>query len=415
MKLLDLILENEVYFNLLSEQGRLDVLKSKFVDSKIMNQGVFDRIVEADPTPNKTYTQWLLNQYVKEVVKPYEKKDKYTSDHLRASRIFMEDLDGIREALSVFDRFKRKFAEKDINKYTVSSFKKAALDIADTLSDDEKQGGEHKFSADEKKFPEYKIGEVSGFTVWKLPQGNDDAEEAACELGKDTSWCTRSGAFKTYNRKDPLYIFIGKGTKYQFHFSDNQFKNRVDGDMQDGELKDSFLKFLEDYEGRVTSKKDISSYKIGDYDTPQGKLPIFKVGRDKYYTNINGEEVFYNPDDGLLKTKNGKTISSSGVIFTHPYMDFLKEIYRRLKEEGNTKGFRGIYRLLLDLDVPEKGPGEWWTVPGSLDLSDSQLTKLPEGLHIKGNLELEGSGIKALPERIKVDGEITGLDKNKAA
>jgi hypothetical protein len=212
-----------------------------------------------------------------------------------------------------------------------------------------------------------------------------------------------------------LYIFIGKGTKYQFHFSDNQFKNRVDGDMQDGELKDSFLKFLEDYEGRVTSKKDISSYKIGDYDTPQGKLPIFKVGRDKYYTNINGEEVFYNPDDGLLKTKNGKTISSSGVIFTHPYMDFLKEIYRRLKEEGNTKGFRGIYRLLLDLDVPEKGPGEWWTVPGSLDLSDSQLTKLPEGLHIKGDLELEGSGIKALPERIKVDGEITGLDKNKAA
>lgn len=417
MNLLDLILENQVLFNLLSEEGRVDVLKSKFVDSKIMEERTFNQILEADPTANKSYSQWILNQYVKEVVKPFSKSEKDTDSRPsqeahRARRVFMEDLEGLREALLLFDKYKKKFPEKDINKYSITQLMKDSLDVSDSLSDAEKSvvSGQHRFAADESKFPEYKIGEVSGFTVWKLPEGNDKAETAACELGKDTSWCTRQGSFKTYSKKDPLYVFIGRGTKYQFHFSDNQFMNRANMQMPEGPLKDSFLEFLEKYEGRVTREKSLDQYKVGEYDTPSGKLNIYKVGKDKYYTKIAGREIFYNPDTGLLKTKDGKTISDPGVILTHPYMDFLEEIYRRLKEEGDTKGFRGVYRLLLNLDVPDKGPDHWWTIPGSLDLRGSELTELPEGLHIQGDLLLDDSSIKKLPKRIKVDGEIEGLE-----
>jgi len=410
LNLIDLILENQALFSLLSEEGRESVLRSKFIDSKLVNDYVFNKILDTDPTRNKTYSQWLLNQYVKTVVKPFPelKPGQFNPEKGTAQRVFLEDLNGIEEALLVFDRFKKRFSEKDINKYTIPKFKKVALEVQDTLSDIEKSAsGEHRFSADEAKFPEYKIGTVDGYTVWKLPQKNDQAEEAACELGKNTSWCTRNGAFKTYNRKDPLYIFIGKGTKYQFHFSDNQFMNRVDSPMPEGPLKDSFLKFLEDHEGRVKGSRDISQYKIGEYDSPEGKLPIYKVGQDKYYTKIGGKEVFYNPDDKLLKTKEGKTISDPGVIFTHPYMDFLKEVYRRFKESGDTKKFHNIYRLLLNLDVPQKGLDEWFIL-NSLNLQGSDLTQLPNSLHILGDLDLTDSKIEKLPSKLKVDGNIIG-------
>lgn len=425
MKLIDLILENEVFFNLLSEQARLDVLKSKFVDSKIMNQKTFDKIAGTDPTPNNTYTQWLLNQYVKTVVKPYtgQQGRGASPERRRAESVFMEDLPNTKDSLRIFNVHKRKFPKKDINQYSVPEFNADALDVEQKLSDSEKSvaQGEHKFSADEKKYPELQIGKVDGFTVWKLPQGRADLEQVAIDLSgynkepKDTNWCTGYGSFRGYNNKDPLYIFIGKGRKYQFHLHGNEFKNERNLDMTEGPRREAFLKFIEDYEGRVVKNKDISGYKIGDYDTSEGKLPIYKIGKDKYYTKIKGDEIFYNTDDGLLKTKNGRSITESHVIFTHPYMDFLKEVYRRMKEEGNAKKFRGIYRLLLDLDVPEKGPGEWWVIPGSLPLNDSELTKLPEGLHIKGDLDIEGSQIKKLPERIKVDGDIIGVDKSKVA
>jgi len=422
MKLLDLILENQILFNLLSEDGRLGVLKTKFVDSGLIKQNLFDEIVDADPTRNKTYTQWLLNQYVKQVIKPFKDGSsqgvRRSPEQSRAERVFIEDLEGTKDSLIIFDAHKKKFPKADINQYSISEFNADALDVEQKLSDREKSiaQGQHKFSADEEKYPELQIGKVDGFTVWKFPQGRDDLESAAVDLSgftktpKDTNWCTGFRSFKGYNRKDPLYIFIGKGRKYQFHYGDNEFKNEKNLDMSEGPRKDAFLKFIEDHEGRVTSKTDLTRYMAGGYDTPDGRLPIYKIGKNRYYGSRGNEQFFYDPDTGLLKTQTGKTINDPGIIFTHPYMDFLKEVYRRLKEEGDTKGFRGIYRLLLGLDVPEKGPGEWWSIPGGLDLSGSELTELPDALHIGGDLDLTDSKIKKLPARIKVDGEVIGLD-----
>ena len=410
MKLVDLFVQNSDLFQLLSENARVDFLRNKYVEGedRIIIADVFNRLVDADPTSNKKYLTWIINQYIKNVAKVIgrDKLKKLDNQYWRAVNTFTEDLPTLESSLSLFDRYKNKYPKKDINQYSIPELNAATVEVEDKLTDDEKAApGEHRFSADESKFPEYKIGKVEGFTVWKMPQKDNAAEGAACELGQNTSWCTRNGAFKTYNRRDPLYIFIGRGTKYQFHFSDNQFKDRVDGDMKNGPLKDAFLKFLEDYEGRVQGTKDISSYKVGEYDSPKGKLPLYKIGKDKYYTSIDGQEVFYNPDQKLLKTKQGQTISNPATIFSHPYMDFLKEVYRRYKADGDIRKFHSIYRLLLDLDVPQRGLDEWWVL-NDLNLEGAKLDKLPEGLHIKGDLNITGSNIKELPKRIKVDGKI---------
>jgi len=416
MKLLDLILENQSLFNLLSENGRIEVLRSKFVDSKLIDEKTFEKIVNVDPTRNKTYVQWLLNQYVKEVVKP-NKDQKNRSQLAGASRRFLEDMTAVTDFLTIFNVHKAKFPKKDINQYTVSEFIADGLAVDQKLSDSEKSiaKGEHKYSADEKKYPELQIGKVAGYTVWKFPQGRPDLNDAAVDLSgynetpRHTNWCTGYGAFKDYSSRDPLYIFIGNGRKYQFHFQGNEFKNESNLKMSEGPLKDAFLKFLEDREGRVPRGKDIRQNKIGEYDTPNGKLPLYKVGENRYYTSIDNREVFYNPEDGLLKSKEGMTISRPTFIFSHPYMDFLKEVYKQLKQKGDVKRFRGIYRLLLGLDVPQ-APESGWVVPRDLTLAGTQLTEIPEDLHIKGNFNLDGSPIVKLPSRLRVDGDLDLTD-----
>jgi hypothetical protein len=48
-------------------------------------------------------------------------------------------------------------------------------------------------------------------------------------------------------------------------------------------------------------------------------------------------------------------------------------------------------------------------VKGNLDLSDSQITQLPEGLKVGGDLYLNRTNIKSLPEGLKVGGNLSFL------
>ena len=84
------------------------------------------------------------------------------------------------------------------------------------------------------KYGELKIGEVNGFTVYKIPKGtSDEMYGVACDLGSGTSWCTATGNTKTwfdrYAKDGPLYIFIGpNGEKYQFHYESEQYMDKND-------------------------------------------------------------------------------------------------------------------------------------------------------------------------------------------
>ena len=89
--------------------------------------------------------------------------------------------------------------------------------------------------AKDDKYASLRIGEVDGFTVYKIPQGLKNLKQASCDLGSGTEWCTaHSGAtyFEQYIDEGPLYIFDnGKGEKYQFHFESEQFMDKNDNSV----------------------------------------------------------------------------------------------------------------------------------------------------------------------------------------
>ena len=86
------------------------------------------------------------------------------------------------------------------------------------------------------KYSKFKIGEVDGFVIYKIPQGSEDLYNVSCELGSGTEWCTATGKtdnyFNQYIKQGPLYIFDnGKGEKYQFHYESGQFMNKNDASI----------------------------------------------------------------------------------------------------------------------------------------------------------------------------------------
>ena len=68
------------------------------------------------------------------------------------------------------------------------------------------------------------------------------------------------------------------------------------------------------------------------------------------------------------------------------------------KEENKPKPF--AYKVKINHPFTE----EELNIKGDLDLNQSSIESLPNGLRVKGHLWLFGSGIKTLPEGLYVDG-----------
>jgi hypothetical protein len=85
---------------ILESNNKIEVLKFKFKD---ISDDVFDKLVDADPTNNKAYLNWILNTYNK-------------SDN---KKVYIEDLYKVKEYLILFDKLKsqHKLEHTDINYY----------------------------------------------------------------------------------------------------------------------------------------------------------------------------------------------------------------------------------------------------------------------------------------------------------
>lgn len=156
----------------------------------------------ADPTPKKVYTQWVLNQY-------------------KRGNIRQEDHPRIREALSNFEKYKGKLDKKDINQYK-------------SISDIESAVGPHLGQATSGK-EEKRIIKAEGADL--VHSGNGvlihqiKTEGAACLLGSGTKWCTaakKNNMFSRYAEKGPLFIIQHQGRKFQFHSNADQMMDEED-------------------------------------------------------------------------------------------------------------------------------------------------------------------------------------------
>jgi hypothetical protein len=214
----------------LLREGRLDVLRQKFVDANKVSEDEFTSIAEIDPTPGKEYTQWLLNKFIKEIVNG--RKDATDTSKKREVAVFLEDAYKYKEYLDIYFRLRKKFPKTDINQYSLQDFKNDAIEIKNNSSEGDLGKGLERTD----KWAKYKIGTVDGFICYEIPKGRQDLLDMSCDLGSGTEWCTAvtdSRYFKQYIEQGPLYIFYKPGSveRYQFHFESGQFMDKNDNSV----------------------------------------------------------------------------------------------------------------------------------------------------------------------------------------
>jgi hypothetical protein len=158
---------------------------------------------EMDPTATKQYTLWLANQYIKQQFR-------------------LEDKPRIKDVLEKFINAKSRLEKKDINQYDFRSLEDQMDKIYDVGLDKPSEEGIFEVPEGAEVLYNGPLGLLA------IPK----TEEASCELGKGTKWCTagdEKNRFAYYSKGGPLYIWRDKnGKKYQFHWESMQFTDRRD-------------------------------------------------------------------------------------------------------------------------------------------------------------------------------------------
>jgi hypothetical protein len=224
-----------------------------------VSKHIFDTMVDSDPTPNKMYTQWMLNTFQRLL-----KSDKY----VEAVRFGIEDLPLAKEYLLIFESNKRKQKFKnlcsgsfilknitdptDINQYKSLGQLYDAVDpfIVRDASGIEKllykfvDSGQAEIGVRDRKYTVY------------IPLTRD----ASVVFDSFANWCTcksDNGMFNHYTtnykipngKKSKIYIIInneffsGKvndDSLYQIHFETGQVKDRKN-DYSNTSLYDKIL------------------------------------------------------------------------------------------------------------------------------------------------------------------------------
>jgi hypothetical protein len=187
---------------------------------------------EADPSRNKSATQWLIKTYVNEGFRFEDIADK------RESKVF--------DTLAMFGLYRAKLSieQRDINQYTtLSSIWKSVEPYVMEARRRAQEAEEHKLEGlegralrraeKEKAHSESQIliDEPDGFKI-VVPL----TEFASCWWGRGTRWCTAAeqhNYFAYYYQKAPLYIVImPNGEKVQLFADENTYQFMDSGDRE---------------------------------------------------------------------------------------------------------------------------------------------------------------------------------------
>lgn len=191
--------------------------------TKLEPADVLEQLENIDPTKNKQYVPWLVKQ-------------------LAANQFRLEDRPRINKLLTDFLSIKHRLPQgrRDLGRLSLYQLD----DIVDNAINVELATDKDK-TADAGTFPVVPGSKI----LYNGPLGQlaiPETEEASCELGRGTKWCTAAredNAFSRYADKAPLYVWRDKsGEKYQFYFGDeSQFMDSSDRAIGKEKL-DSFKK-----------------------------------------------------------------------------------------------------------------------------------------------------------------------------
>lgn len=191
----------------------LEQIKNLYVDkNRSITPEEYDEIVKASGGKS-AYATWMAAKVADGTIKG-------------------TDIKNYKDYFILFNQNKQKFPSPDIFAYGKTLKLSDFIDTAVTLkSSFEQDPSLAKGVSKSDKYSKFKIGEVDGFAVYKIPQGSDNLYNVSCELGSGTEWCTATGKtsdhFDRHISQGSLYIFDnGKGEKYQFHYENNEFMDK---------------------------------------------------------------------------------------------------------------------------------------------------------------------------------------------
>ena len=230
---------------------------------------IFEDIVDADPSSNKQYVQWMIKVFMSHIKE---------GEVEQAIRFLSEDLPEANEFLEVFDRVKNKKVFKrsapnrpnapqnvtDINQYSSLAQLYSVVSPFVGMEDDDDDNGESKLWKKLKKYidlGEARLAYRDNDVMVYMPQ----TLEASCDpLGPLASWCTRRSGnsyFDTYRQKKkpdgslsdyyvvmPKKLFDGddEGGVFplQIHFESNQLHDKNNSSIErSGKLEEILNRF----------------------------------------------------------------------------------------------------------------------------------------------------------------------------
>ena len=209
----------------------------------------YETFIEADPSDNKKYLDWILKSYILGGIKLYE-------DLLSRVKPALEDYMYLVQSgqLDSGETGKPWTNERVIENYcglAGCTKKKRVLIGLDGLLDKYQDVLVSRKESVKESEQIHKDTEVvlenNEVTVY-YPK----TEEASCYYGQGTKWCTAAtrgeNMFEEYHNKGPLYIIIGKdGDKYQLHVESSSLMDASDEEV---DYKDVISKYpsLETFE-----------------------------------------------------------------------------------------------------------------------------------------------------------------------
>jgi hypothetical protein len=360
----------------------LDQLKTQFVDTGKITDSEFTEIIDASGGKS-AYATWLTKQVANKIIKP-------------------EDLYKYNAYFKIFDRRKREYPFQDINQYKtpqdISQFISKSVDIADREKADPSQ---QRGVAKTDRYAEFKIGEVAGFIVYKLPKGRKDLYGVSCELGSGTQWCTATGKTKNYFDKyiseGPLFIFIKPGSdeKYQFSYETNGFMDKNDNSVTN-KPSDIISKFFDFIESQYSKYRMPFRVKIISYPDTLTKEDLNVKGD----LDLASTKITSLPDG--LRVGGNLTISSTKIESLPPDLKVVGNLYgagtkiKSLPKTIHVGGSIVLYNTEIT-SLPDN-----LHINGSLDLNNNPIETLPTGLHVSGYLDLAGTRINSIPRGLRV-------------
>ena len=355
------------------------VTNNKGKQSIKLTDEIFNDIVEADPSRNKQYVQWMIQVFLRHIS---------DGDIEQAIRFLTEDLPEASEFLTIFDDVKNKKVFKrsapnrpnapqnvtDINQYTSLAQLYSVVSPFIGASDEESEDGESPLWKKLKKYIDlgeaklvYRDGDVLIYSPLTI--------ESSCDpLGPLASWCTRREGntyFDSYRRNNPkpdgsvsdYYVIMPKnlfngddeGNTYplQFHFESNQLHDK---NNQSIERSSKLSEVLSRFPGvREFFKKELG--KLVEMDVVKG-TGLMDSSYIKYLNMFGGKaeevisgEVYQKGVDNIKKLASQQKVP----LQQNKYLKWLME---------NTENVEILD--YLDPDVTE-----------SLDFSNMTLGKLP--------------------------------------